>query len=146
MPSVYKSSRSPGSICTAVWWYEVPGINPSGSVYISDTFNNRIRQVAGGTITTYAGNGNAGFSGDGGPATLAKLNAPTGNVASDGNRVFIGDSLNERIRAVTSGPPPVIAESTYILLLPISALLLGGSWFVIARRRRDGGSAPAPAI
>jgi len=54
-------------------------VDAAGNVYIADTGNHRIRRVAvGGTITTVAGNSIAGFSGDGGRATNALLNSPSG--------------------------------------------------------------------
>ena len=74
----------------------------AGNVYIVDGIdNNRVRKVdTAGIITTIAGNGIAGFSGDSGPATAAKLNAPYGvSVASNGN-IFIADLNNRRIRVV----------------------------------------------
>ena len=74
----------------------------SGNLFISDTFNNRIREVVAttGNIKTVAGNGTQGFSGDGGPATSASLYFPEGvSVDSSGN-IFTADHLNGRIREV----------------------------------------------
>ncbi|MDG4554467.1 MAG: RHS repeat-associated core domain-containing protein [Candidatus Competibacter sp.] len=81
-----------------------------GSVFIADTYNSRIRRVGpDGIITTFAGTGQAGFSGDGGPATLARLNYPDGiAVAADGS-VFIAEANNNRIRRV--GPDGIITTS-----------------------------------
>ncbi len=72
-----------------------------GNLYIADTGNHRIRKVdALGTITTAAGDGAAGYSGDGGPATAAQLNSPSGvAVDADGN-LYIADTDNHRIRKV----------------------------------------------
>lgn len=77
-------------------------VGPDGSVYIADNGNNRIRRVApNGTISTFAGNGTATFSGDGGPASAASINSPYGiTVAPDGT-VYFADSSNSRIRRVT---------------------------------------------
>ncbi len=77
-------------------------IDVAGNLYIADTYNNRIRKVTpAGLITTIAGQGNPGFSGDEGPAALAELKGPFGvNVDAAGN-IFISDSLNHRIRRVT---------------------------------------------
>ena len=76
----------------------------SGNLYIVDSNNHRIRRVdADGTITTVAGTGTAGFSGDSGPATSAQLDSPTG-VALDGSgNLYIADSNNHRIRKVDAG-------------------------------------------
>lgn len=73
-----------------------------GNLYFSDTFNHRIRRVDGrsGVITTVAGDGTKGFSGDGGPATRARLNEPYGVVVDSGGNLFIVDRLNGRIRRV----------------------------------------------
>lgn len=74
-----------------------------GNVYIADTSNNRIRKVApNGTITTVAGNGTSGFSGDNGQATAAQLSFPDDvAVATDGT-IYIADSSNSRVRKVTT--------------------------------------------
>ena len=74
---------------------------PDGSLYFTDTFNNRIRKVSPeGVVTTVAGNGERGFSGDDGPATSASLAWPHDvNVAADGT-IYIADANNDRIRAV----------------------------------------------
>src|SRR5262249_53575611 len=61
-------------------------IDAQGGLYIADAGNGRIRKVANGVISTIAGNGNFGFSGDGGPATSAQLSYPYGvAVDADGN-------------------------------------------------------------
>lgn len=75
-----------------------------GSILIADTGNDRIRRVVpGGNITAWAGTGSAGFSGDNGPATAARLNAPTGLALMADGSVLIADTGNQRIRRVTSG-------------------------------------------
>jgi hypothetical protein len=70
------------------------------NLYITDANNNRIRKVDVGTgvITTVAGNGTAGFSGDGGPGTNAELNFPDGVALDAAQDVYIGDARNNRIR------------------------------------------------
>jgi len=77
----------------------------AGNIYIADQANNRIRKVTAttGDISTVAGNGTAGFSGDGGLATSAELNAPTGVAADRAGNLYIADSSNNRIRAVNTG-------------------------------------------
>jgi sugar lactone lactonase YvrE len=73
-----------------------------GSIYFADTINNRIRKVdASGIITTVAGNGTAGFSGDGGPATSANLNSPLAIGLDRNGDLLIADTGNSRIRKVT---------------------------------------------
>ncbi len=82
-------------------------------LYIADTGNQRIRKVdAAGNIDTVAGNGTQGFSGDGGPAVAAQLNAPSGvAVDAEGAYLYIADTGNQRIRKVGQAPletvPPV---------------------------------------
>src|ERR1035437_6466953 len=63
-------------------WPLAVAVDSAGNLYIAELNNHRVRKVSGGTITTVAGNGNQGFSGDGGPATSASLNNP-GSVAAD---------------------------------------------------------------
>jgi sugar lactone lactonase YvrE len=72
-------------------------------LYIADTFNNRIRQVvlSTGIITTVAGNGTAGYSGDGGPAKKASLNAPSGvTFYGATHTLWISDTGNAAVRQV----------------------------------------------
>ena len=76
----------------------------SGNMYIADTYNNRIRKVTtGGTISTIAGTGIAGFSGDGGPATSARLNQPNSVAVDSHGNVFVMDSQNSVVRKITPG-------------------------------------------
>jgi uncharacterized protein (TIGR03437 family) len=84
-------------------------VDSAGNLYIADSGNNRIRKVSGGIITTVAGNGNAVFSGDGGPAASAGLNFPTGITLDSAGNLYIGDSLNNRIRRVSGGTITTIA-------------------------------------
>ena len=73
-----------------------------GNLYFSDTFNNRIRRVdaRSGVISTVAGNGDKGFSGDGGPATGAALNEPYGIALDRAGNIFVADRLNRRVRRI----------------------------------------------
>jgi hypothetical protein len=74
---------------------------PSGDLLIADTLNDRIREVSPtGIISTVAGTGTAGFSGDGGPATSAMIAAPRGLAALPDGGFLIPDSDNQRIRRV----------------------------------------------
>jgi hypothetical protein len=75
---------------------------PDGRLYVADEWNDRVRAIDldAGTITTVAGNGVRTFGGDGGQATAASLNRPTGlEFDADGN-LYIADSYNHRIRRV----------------------------------------------
>ncbi|MFN2298493.1 MAG: hypothetical protein ACK2UB_06580, partial [Anaerolineales bacterium] len=82
-------------------------VGPDGSLYIADTYNSRVRRVGpDGIIVTVAGTGIAGFGGDGGPATQARISYTTGiAVGSDGS-LYIADSSNQRVRRV--GPDGII--------------------------------------
>jgi hypothetical protein len=88
-------------------------VDASGSLYIADTNNHRIRKVAtNGTITTVAGNGEELFAGDGGAATSASLDSPTGVAVDAAGKIYIADRQNHRIRVVgTNGIITTIAGS-----------------------------------
>jgi uncharacterized protein (TIGR03437 family) len=77
------------------------GLDGKGNFYIADRVNNRIRKVdAAGIITTVAGNGTAGFGGDGGPATSASLRAPQAVLFDGAGNMYIADTNNFRVRKV----------------------------------------------
>ena len=84
-------------------------VDSAGNLYIADEHNNRIREVTGGTITTIAGNGSEGFSGDGGPATSASLAFPCGVAVDSAGNLYIADFENSRIRKVSGGAITTIA-------------------------------------
>lgn len=74
-----------------------------GNLYIADRENHRVRKVdTKGIITTVAGNGTAGFGGDGGPATQASLNLPSGIVFDENGNLYIADRSNNRVRVIDS--------------------------------------------
>ena len=78
-------------------------VDGAGNLFIADTGNQRIRKVTpAGTITTVAGDGTGGFSGDGGPATSAQFgySGPTDVAVDSAGNLFIADSGNNRIREV----------------------------------------------
>jgi len=95
-----------GGVATAAELNQPRGValDSAGNIYIADLNNNRIRKVAASTgiITTIAGNGTAGYSGDGGPATSAELNQPYGVAADAAGNIYIADSLNNRIREISA--------------------------------------------
>jgi len=112
--SVRKVSATTGIITTVISNGSTPSpgfnqpigiaIDGSGNLFIADTGNNRVLKLtaASGTISIVAGNGTAGFSGDGGPATSAEFNYP-GSVALDNaGNLYINDSLSNRVRKVSA--------------------------------------------
>ena len=76
----------------------------AGNLYLSDSFNHRIRKVdaATGTITTIAGTGEFGFSGDGGPAASSRLCRPWGLAFNSSGDLFVGDECNLRVRKISA--------------------------------------------
>ncbi len=78
-------------------------VDAAGNIYIADSFNNKVRKVSNGIITTFAGNGATGFSGDGGPATSAALSYPDAVAVDSLGKVYIADSSNGRVRKVSGG-------------------------------------------
>jgi sugar lactone lactonase YvrE len=74
------------------------------NLYISDMNNNRVRKIDASTsvITTIAGTGIAGYSGDKGPATSAALHSPVGVAIDSSGNIYIGDASNQRVRKVTA--------------------------------------------
>ena len=83
-------------------WPRDAAIGPDGRLYIADTDNHRVRAVdlATGVIATIAGNGVAGFGGDGGPPPDASLWRPWGITFDGGGNLYIADTFNNRIRMV----------------------------------------------
>ena len=92
-PAIKASLRQP---------YDVR-LDSQGTVYIADYGNNRVRKVTrDGIIQTVAGTGEQGYSGDGGPATAARLNGPYGIFVDGEDRLLIADSFNHVIRRVNN--------------------------------------------
>jgi len=110
----------------------------SGDLYIADVYNNNIRKVSGGVITTVAGNSNhMGFAGDGGAATSAQLNNPNGVAVDSHGNIFIADVGNNRVRMVSAstgiittiagnGNPGYSGDGG-----PATSAELGGPWDVV---------------
>src|SRR5262249_5626853 len=107
-----------GGAATAAALNEPRGlaIDAAGNLYFADSHNHCIRKVsAAGVISTVAGTGEGGFSGDEGPATMANLNMPLGVVVDAGGDLYIADTNNRRIRKViaASGKITTVAEPNY---------------------------------
>jgi hypothetical protein len=85
---------------------EGPGpvvFDATGNMYVPDGLNNRIRKVTtAGIISTIAGNGTNGYSGDGGQATAAELNGPDQMACDAIGNLYIGDNSNHRVRKITT--------------------------------------------
>jgi len=83
-------------------------IDSAGNLYLADTENHRIRRIDAttGIITTAAGNGTQGFSGDTGPAIAAQLDSPSNPAISPTNLLTLSDTANQRIRQLTAAPAP----------------------------------------
>src|SRR3954470_24520680 len=105
-----------------------------GDLYFSDTFNQRVRRIDRGTgiITTVAGSGEKGFSGDGGPAIAASLDEPYGIALDRAGNLYIADRLNKRVRRVAAatgiittiaGPEQGFVEPNGLALDPAQTLL-----------------------
>ena len=86
-------------------------VDTAGNIYIADTHNQRIRKVSNGTITTIAGTGVAGFSGDGSPATSATLSSPTALALDANGNLYIADMDNHRIREISGATITTVAGS-----------------------------------
>ena len=82
---------------------------PSGETYIVDSAHNVVRKVVNGVITTVAGTGTPGYSGDNGAATSATLNAPWGVAVDSAGNLYISDAGNNVIRKVSGGVITTIA-------------------------------------
>ena len=94
----------PGTSASLAYPGEV-AVDGGGNVLIADGGNHRIRRLAAGTgvITTLAGTGAEGFSGDGGPGTSASVWYPTGVAVDGGGNALIADYNNHRIRRLAAG-------------------------------------------
>ncbi len=85
-------------------------ITPSGDIYFCETAGNRVRRITEGVVRTVAGDGVSGFTGDGGPATAARVNGPSGITTDAAGNVYFSDGGNNRIRKIsTSGDITTIA-------------------------------------
>ena len=102
-------------------------VDSAGNLYIADTGDSRVRKVSNGVITTVAGNGTEGSSGDNGPATSAQLLLPVGIAVDAAGNLYIADTGNNRIRKVSNGVITTVAGN-------------GTPW--LQRRQRPGHQRP----
>ena len=124
-------------------------VDSAGDVYVTDTYSNRVRRVAGqtGLIETLAGTGESGFGGDGGPASEALLNQPSGVALDPAGNVYVADRRNHRVRLLspqmlvkiplgTDGESIILAVSKDGSLRLDRELLLDGAVVVAASGKR----------
>jgi len=110
-------------------------VDAGGNVYFADPVDNIVREVraADGTVSTVAGNGLAGYTGDGGPAASAELNNPTGLALDPAGNLYIGDTYNHVVRKVD--------RSTGVI-----STFAGNGTFTFGGNTGDGGPATSAAL
>lgn len=114
-------------------------VDGAGNLYLADRWNNRIRKIAGGTISTIAGSGQGNFGGDFGPPTQAQLSAPAGIVVAPNGTVYVSDTLNNRVRMVT---PTIMAGLAMTIPSTITTIAGNGN----PAFGGDGGAATSAAL
>ncbi len=131
-------------------------IDFAGNLYIADSGNNRVRKVdTSGAISTVAGTGTDGFSGDGGPASQAALNFPWALTTDASGAVYIADRVNSRVRRISGAtlPAPAVQDGTAVngasfqrnfAIAPGAIVTLFGSNFAASTTSAAG--APYPKV
>jgi RHS repeat-associated protein len=99
----YSGDGGPATSAKLFWPTGIT-LDSSGNIYIADQIEGAVRKVnsSTGIITTVAGNGTQGYSGDGGPATSAELSYPVSVAVDAYDNIYVGDQGNNRIRKVTA--------------------------------------------
>jgi uncharacterized protein (TIGR03437 family) len=87
--------------------------DPDGNLYIADTYNNRVRKVSGGIITTIAGTGVEDYNGDAIPAVNANLGYPTGLAIDQDRNLYVTEYDNDRIRKISNGIITTVAGASH---------------------------------
>jgi uncharacterized protein (TIGR03437 family) len=121
-------------------------VDSAGYVYIADTINSRIRKVSpnDGVITTIAGQGRTGYSGDGGPATSAKLYFPHGVAVDTAGNVYISDEGDSTIRMLQVAAPQISANAV-VNAASFAHQISGGSLATVFASNITGAKASASA-
>jgi sugar lactone lactonase YvrE len=106
----------------------------TGDLYFTEGYDHKVRKFSGGVITTVAGSGTAGYSGDNGPAQSAQLNSPLGLAMDAAGNLYIADSMNGAVRKVTNGIITTVAaglvEPTAVAVDAEGALYVADAPFV----------------
>jgi uncharacterized protein (TIGR03437 family) len=120
-------------------------VDGAGRIYIADTYNNVIRMVSNGVISTIAGTGSCGYTGDGGAATAAQLCNPMG-LAVSGNNIYVADFANGVVRVLTSSttlaPAPAITSGGVVPIYGSTSTIEPGAWVSIYGKNLIAGSTP----
>jgi sugar lactone lactonase YvrE len=120
----YSGDNGPATAAELNLPYAV-AFDAAGNMYIPDSANNRVREVdTTGKITTYAGTGQAGDTGDQGPAIDAELHLPSGVAVDPAGNLYIADTQNSAIRKVSSQSPNnivTVAQNSTGVTLPTGA-------------------------
>jgi sugar lactone lactonase YvrE len=145
-PAVQAGMNTPESVA----------VDAAGNLYIADTENYRVRKVTAGSgvITSIAGTGVDGFSGDGGPAAQATLNLPWSVALDRAGNLFIGEVMNNRIREITFGPGAnhvlwrnantaeavlwTLEQGAFVSSLSVTPTITDPDWKVVAAADFDG--------
>ena len=106
-------------------------VDDSGSIYIADHDNSRVRKVSKGVITTIAGNGQQGFSGDNGSAAKASFNDLGGMAVDPQGNIYVADSGNLRVRVLTPDVTPLISPNGVVPVGSTISTIQPGSWISI---------------
>jgi sugar lactone lactonase YvrE len=110
--SVLRGYAGDGGPATSAFLNNPTGmaLDSVGNLYIADSGNSAIREVTtNGNISTIAGNGSAGYSGDGGPATSAEFNFLSGVAVDGAGNIYVTDTLNHRVRKISGGTVTTVA-------------------------------------
>ena len=121
----------------------------AGNLYIADAGNNRVRKVdSSGLISTLAGTGENGFSGDGGPATAAMLNFPWGLTTDFTGSVYIADRVNSRVRVVSGSLTglPTLADNSTVNSASLAKTIAPGTIVSISGANFAGSSLSASSV